>query len=252
MSDTTSAGADPKGQSAQDVAHPEGGSQEKSPGDDWMKRSQFIAAINNVTAKVDALTRENQELRAAQTKKEEPKPPTRAELLRLVATGDLNQEQADALWEKQIVERSKREAAAEVAQGMGAHQRDGLVQAELSGYKELVPAAWEQGSEEHTKAAKEYAHLVKMGDAPGLTTEAKALRAAFGDIETLRQSKSARPGPADTHSETGGGKPSGGGTKDPIKGLTPVQKDYYEKGIKAGRYPKGWDDVKEELKFARR
>lgn len=258
MTTTTGAGTDQddtdQGQGAAPPAGESQGDKDKAPGDDWVPKKQFIAAINNATAKADqALARAEaaeRELTALREKGSEKKPPTRAELLALVNSGDLTQEQADALWEKQIVERSKREAAAEVGQTMTANERARRVDAELSGYKELVPEVWADGTPERAKVTKEFNYLVGLGHPSTKETEAAALRAAFGDLESLRASKSARPGPADTHSETGGGRPgaSGGGKSDVLKDLSPDRKNYYEAQIKAGRY-KNWGEVRSELEF---
>jgi hypothetical protein len=120
----------------------------------------------------------------------------------------------------------------------------------LSGYKELVPEVWQPGTPEREKVEREFNHLVGLGDPRSEATEAKALRAAFGDLSTLRASRSARPGPADTHSETGGGKPAGGGNSDAVlKDLSQRQKEHYQRGIDQGRY-KDWDEVKAEIKEA--
>jgi hypothetical protein len=221
----------------------------KPPGDDWIPKTQFLAALRSATSQTEALAKEVRELKAAQEVKAAPKPPTRAELLSLVGVGDLTQEQADAIWEKQIVERAKREAAAEVGQVNGAQARKHKVESELQGYKELVPAAWEEGSPERLKAAKEFKHLVDLGDPSDTATEAKALRAAFGDLETLRASKSARTGSAETHSETGGGKPADG--KSSALKLDERQKKHYGHLIEQGVYA-DWDAVKAELKAAPR
>ncbi len=248
--DSTGATSDSKDDGKQGLAPPADESQgEKSPGD-WIKKSQFVAALNSATAKTDALEREVRELRAAQVKATEPKVPTRAELLKFVDAGELTREQADAIWEKQIKEAVKREVVAEVGVAAGAQERASRVEAELSGYKAIIADAWVEGSPERDKVTKEYRHLLSLGHAPTKETEAAALRAAFGDLETLRTSKSARSGPSETHEETGGGKlPDSGGGKDGLKGLSSREKEYYEAGIKAGRY-KDWKAVAAELEYA--
>lgn len=256
LTDSTGAGSDSKDDgSKRDAAHPAGESQGdgKPPGDDWIKKSQFVAALNNVTTKVDALTAENQELRAAQQKRDEPKQASLAELRKLVEAGELTQDQADGIWERQTEERITRKVAAQVGQSTDAQERARKVSSELQGFKELQPEVWDATSPEHAKVAREYQRLVDEGQPATQATELAALRIAFGDLSTLRASKSARSGPADTHSETGGGRPPvHESTKDVLKTLSPQQKEYYEAGIKAGRYPKGWADVKAELEYTPR
>lgn len=260
---TTSTGTEPNPSgdgSPQDAVPPADGSQgekDKSPGEDWVPKKRFVAALNDVTARADSaeqearrLREEVAELRAGQ-KAQAPKPPTLAELRQMVLAGDITQEQADALYEKQLIERTKRVAVDATGQVLSDKERLGRVTAELQGYKELVPDAWVPGSPERDKAAKEYRHLVAdLGYPEGTATEAAALRAAFGDLATLRQSRSARPGPADTHAETGGGKPEsgGGGKSDVLKNLSSEKKQYYQRQIDSGRY-KDWGEVRAELEF---
>lgn len=249
--DSTGAESDLSGDgSKSDVAQPASESQgAKSPGDDSIPKSRFIAAINNVTAAKDVVEAENRRLKEQLAAREEKKPPTRAELKALVGTGEITEEQADLLWEKEIVERATREAAAKAGQVMGAHERSRKVEAELSGYQELVPEVWADGTPERAKVEKEFNRLAEMGYPRSPETEAVALRIVFGDVSTLRQSKSARPGPADTHSETGGHKPpQDTKSQDVLKTLSPQQRDYYGAGIKAGRY-KDWAAVKAELEY---
>ena len=254
---TTTTGAETESQddaSKQGAAPPAGESQGdggKAPGDDWVSKKQFLAALSNASATAEQLRAENAALKAAQSKATETKPPTRVELQSLVNAGELTQEQADAIWDKQLVERAKREAVAEIDKTHGARERQSRVKADLLGYKELVPEAWVEGSPERAKAMKEFKYLTDLGDPSTEETEAKALRAAFGDIEALRASKSARSGPADTHSETGGSKPpsGGGGKNDVLKTLSAREKDYYETKIKQGIY-RDWKAVAAELEFA--
>lgn len=193
------------------------------------------------------------ELKATQAKPVQ-KPPTRAELLRLVEEGSLTQLDADSIWEKQIKDGAAAAAVAQVRAVTNAEATERQAQAKLMGYREIVPAVWEMGSPEHAKVAAEFERLVNLGANPkSLATEAAALRAVHGDLETLQASKkSSRPGPAESHTETGGGKPpgEGGAGEDGVpKGLSSREKEHYEAGIKAGRY-KDWAAVNAELKFA--
>lgn len=257
MTDSTGAATKSEDDAAKrEAAHLAGESRgDEPPGDGFVKKSQFIAALNNATAKTDEAIAEaaklRQELEAMKTRATEKKPPTRDELLDLVRSGDLTQGQADALWEKQLTEKITGKVVAEVGTAAGAQERARKVDAELKAYQEVVPEVWVNGSEEHTKVAKEFNYLVtQLGYPKTKETEAAALRVAFGAVDVLRASKTARTGPADTHAETGGGtKPAAGEADGAPKSLNAEQRDYYEKGIKAGRY-KDWAAVKEELKFA--
>jgi hypothetical protein len=257
MTGSTSAGSDGKPDGRADDSAAATGSQGdggKGSGD-MVPKSQFLAALKSAEQKREQeaamLRGEIEQLRAAVqgTDSTVKKPPTRAELQTLVESGDITQVQADQAWEKQVREEARREGAAAADRVMREQKHMDLIHAELSGYKALVPQVWEPGTEERLKVEKEFNHLVSLGQPKTQETEAAALRAAFGDLDTLRAATSSRPGPADTHSETGGGqRPSGGGGGDGVKGLTAAQRDYYEAGIKAGRY-ENWAAVKAELEF---
>jgi hypothetical protein len=84
-------------------------------------------------------------------------------------------------------------------------------------------------------------------------TEVAALRAAFGDPEVIRASRSTgRNGPGETFDEVGGGdRGEGGGQSDARpKGLTPRQEAHYSNLIGRGVY-KDWNAVAAELKPAK-
>lgn len=263
MTGSTSAGSDSKDDGLGGGSAPSEGSQGdggKGSGD-MVPKHQFLAALKSAeekrVAETNALRQEMANLRAAVEAKGPPaaKPPTRAEMQTLVESGDITQAQADAAWEKQVEEKAQRTAAAEVERQMRAQQHTSRITAELQGYRELVPDVWNAaGSEDRLKVEKEYHHLISLGATAGQETEAAALRAAFGDLETLRAARSSRPGPADTHLETGSGrKPSDGGggkDKDVVKDLTARERQFYEDKIRQGIYP-NWDAVREERKFAR-
>ena len=246
-------GSDPKGDGSNQAVVPPGsqGEDGKAPGEESIPKSRFVAAINDVTRRLDTLATENRDLKAQldAVKKPEPKVPTRAELAALVASGDLTQLQADEIRDAHLIAQAKREAAAEATNTVSVAAQTATVTAQLEAYREVVGAAWEAGSPEHAKAVKEYETLVGIGLPPSNETQLAALRSAFGDLETLRVSKTARAGSSDTHVETGGSRPRDGGeskSDGAPKGLSARQHDHYERLIRAGTY-KGWDEVKAEL-----
>lgn len=236
----------------------EAGESKAKAGDETIPKTQFIAAIGNVTAARDkalaeaaALRVRNEELERKQ-QTTEFKLPTRAELKQYVEKGEISQDEADTIWEKQITDKATRsatEAATRTVAGITYQQQ---VEQELAGYKELKGVAWDEGTPERARVEQEFAFLVKLGDDPNnRATELKALRAAFGDLSTLRASLSVRRGPSDTHRETGGrGSRTTSGEGDVLKSLNADQKKYYERGIEAGRY-KDWDAVKAELTYSK-
>lgn len=226
----------------------------KPPGDEMISKRQFTAALNHATRETDSLKQQVAELQAKLQHKDEDtrKPATRAELRKMVEGGDLTQDQADAIYDKQVRDEVKREAASVAGRVLSEHGVAQRIESQLSAYKTLVPEVWDKTSEEYVKAMKEYQELVSLGQPATDATQLAALRNVYGDVETLRASKTARRGSTETHSETGGHRPGGdgGGNKDgALKDLSPRQRQHYEGLISRGVYP-DWKAVAEELKHA--
>jgi hypothetical protein len=248
----TGASPDPKGEGKeQELARPAGESQgDGNASGDVVSKTQFLGALKSANEKYDALKAEFEQLKAEKARPAPPKEVTRAELDQLVLGGDLTRAQADDVLEKQTRAAARAVAKDEAGKLVAQAEYERRVNTELETYREMVPKAWEAGSPEYLKGQKEFNYLIGLGHQPGLVTELAALRAAFGDIDTLRTSKSARRGPAETHVEAGGGDPEDAGGRDESASLklTPKQRAYYSKGIEQGRY-KSWKDVKAELEF---
>ena len=250
----SNAQANGSGQGAASPASKSQGEDDKAPGGDYVKKSQFVAALNDVSRKADAAMAENNELRrqlAAATAKPEQKPATRSELNQMVAAGSLTQEQADQIFENQIVDRVTRAAQATASTTVSVTERNRQLAAELKDYETLVPEAWEEGTPERAKAKKEFDRLVARGMQPDGLTELVALQAAFGDLDALHAAASAKGGSEETHAETGGNRPGkGSSTEDgEPKGLTSQQRKHYSRLIQGGTY-KDWAEVKVELAAA--
>lgn len=249
-----------------DNAPPEEGSDKgdggwKPPSDgSWLPKVRVDEMVSTArgeaahqAAEAARLRAENEALKAAKVEAQAPKPVTRAELKQLVDDGKITQEAADVHWEKQVLdaaEKRGREAARGEVEG---HQREQVVGKQLAEFKALVPAAWEAGSKERTKAEKEFAALRAMGFPDNKVTEVAALRAAFGDPEVIRASRSTgRNGPGETFDEVGGGDrgASGGdGADGKPKGLTAREEAHYSKLVNMGNMT--WKQVSEERKFAK-
>ncbi len=233
---------------------PESGAPAGESQQETVPKHQFLAALKSANEKYDALQRELHELKTKATAPAPAKEPTRAELLAAVKDNLITQEQADAVWERQIEARATQAALAATKQTATQATLQSRIDQELTSYKELVPEAWTEGTTQRSKVESEYKHLVSLGHPQTTATEAAAMRAAFGDIAALKVAKAAKPGSKETHKEVGGSKPGEGeGSKagDPVKGLDARQREYYAEGIKRGRY-KDWDAVREELKFVRK
>ena len=227
----------------------------KPPSDgSWLPKVRVDEMVSDLKGQLARQAEEVKALKDAQAKQAEPKPFTRAELNQLVADGKVTQDAADALYDKQVVERATKEAKEAAGTVVTQREHEAVVTAQLEEYRGLLPEAWETGSKERAKVAKEYRYLVeKLGYPDSKATEVAALRAAFGDPDTIKASRSTgRSGPGETHEEVGGAERTDGGdssTDGPPKGLAARQKAYYESMISKGHY-KDWAAVREELKFA--
>ena len=259
MSDEA-AGLD-KGSSSEDGSQ-KGNGEWKPPSDgSWLPKVRVDEMVN--TAKGEAVAAreeaararaETEALRAAAPKAETPKAMTRAELKSLVEDGKITQDAADTYWDKQVIETAKTEATKAARGEVEGQKRDSVVQAQFAEYRKLIPVAWETGSKERAKVEKEFVALREMGFPDNKVTEVAALRAAFGDPEAIKASRSTgKNGPGEAHVEVGGGDRPGqnGAEADGMpKGLTEREKAHYTDKINRGIY-KDWKAVTEERKFAR-
>lgn len=226
---------------------------------------QFKAALANqeaaAEAKLSALRSELEALKTSAASAPAPAPApasseppeyTRTQLKAFVAAGHLTEDQADQYWETQLERKIKKQVASEVGQTVTGTTRAERLRAELAGYKEVEPAAWDKSSEVNKKVQKEHLFLTEtLGHPLGPETDLAALRAALGPLAALRAAKDAKPGSSDGHQEVGGGNPPGGnGGGDPVKSLTAREKAHYTRLIDRGVY-KDWDAVREERKFAK-
>ena len=247
-----------------DGSHKGSGSEGWKPPTDgsWLPKVAVDELVNRHKDRASAeaaeaarLRAENEALKAHRAAADKPKPLTRTELNQLVADGKVTQEAADAEWERQVVDTATSNAR-QAARDEGAQRElEQTISAQLEEYRGLIPEAWEAGSKERARVAKEFRYLTeKLGSPNSQATEIAALRAAFGDPEAIKASRSTgRHGPAETHGEVGGAERGEGATKDgdgAPKGLDARQKAHYEKLIAQGHYP-DWKAVREELKFSR-
>lgn len=239
-------GGNPRGEQDPDPADGSQGGWKPPTDGSWIPKVRVDEWVGELKAKITALE-------AKQNERHEPppKPLTRAELKALVDEDRITEDAADAYWHKQEREIITAEVTEKVAAGLTQKQRATATAHALEEYRTLVPAAWDASSKERSKVAREYKALTDLGFPSNATTEVAALRAAFGDPDTIRASRSGRRGPGETHVETGGGdKPNGGGADDdgPPKGLDKTKSTYYQRQIDKGIYP-DWKAVRAELSF---
>ena len=249
------------GNGAPSGGSPEGGSDNDALDEKFEKRIKAALAsqrqryeeqIGQVRAEFDAYKA------GAGSKKQDDQPVryTRAQLKSAVDAGQITQEQADDRWAAQVREETLEEAQRTALDVVDRQQKKGQIDSDLSAYKRLKPEIMEQGSETRTKIADEYNYLVSIGQPKSVATELAAIRAVLGPLDKLERAANSRRA-ADPHQDGGSGggdsgKPkggAGGNGKKLVDHLKGDAKEFYERGIKAGRY-KDWDGVEAELKYA--
>jgi hypothetical protein len=230
---------------------PEGESPE-GEGKDVIPKTQFLAALKSAEEKRErelAALRGEFEAKLAEATKpkaEAPKFYTKAQLDAAVEAGQISRDDADAQLQLQADERARAIARETVQQGL----RTSSVSSQIDQYSALIPDVMVAGSDERGKVQAEYNFLVGLGDKPGLETQLKALRAAYGPIEAVRAAKSGRPS-HESHVETPGG--GGGGGPGPKGGglkLTARQREHYGPRVGPGKLYPDWKAVEAELGYA--
>jgi len=180
-----------------------------------------------------------------------PKRFTRAELKAAVDAGQITQEQADDRWASQVREEAIEHANATANAAVDARTKKERIDADISAYKRLKPEIMESGSETRKKVQEEFNYLTSIGQPKSVETELAAIRSVLGPLDKLQKAANSRR--VEDHDEqggssgdSGGGKPTGKKLVDALKG---EHKDFYQRGIKSGRY-KDWEDVEKELSYA--
>lgn len=235
---------------AKDEGQPESDSAEEAkfvpPKDgSWIPRERFNDARQGDRNRIEALeaqlTAERDERirleERAKAKAETTPQYTRSQLQGLVDEGKLNQDQADALWEKQLEDRITAKARTEAEQQAKISKRQAAIQGVLTQYRDLRPDAWKAGTEDRQKVQSEYRYLVDvLGQPEGIETEAAACRAAFGPPEKVVPITRER---RETPAESGAAKDEPPGSRLPK--MSNRYKEFYAGQIAKGQY-KGWDD----------
>ena len=220
---------------------------EKPDRKSWIPREQFDQLVETVNRLATAVSQK------PEPKKEEPaqqeKVLTRSELRAAVEKQQLTQEEADTLWDKQLLAQATKAAREVASQEVTVKQKDQRIEADLRQYKQFVPNAWKEGTEERAKVADEFKALVDLGLPNSRETELAAMRTVFGPVDKLASKPRSKP--SVEHDEQAGGGGEGSDRtpqKDAVKGLDARTRAYYQKGIESGRY-KDWNEVRSELSF---
>jgi hypothetical protein len=210
----------------------------------WIPREQFdqlAQTVADLTAVIKSQSKPEEK------KVEPPKTLTRADLRMAVEKQQITQEEADNLWDNQLLERAREIARQEANQTLSVKQTSQRIDEDLRQYRVAVPNAWKEGTEERVKVAEEFRNLVERGLPETKETELVALRVVFGPVEKAKS----RPSVEHDEQAAGAGSPERK-SEDTIKSLDARRKAYYEDQIKVGRY-KDWGEVRKELEdYAKR
>lgn len=252
---------DDKSKSKSDDAADEG-DEGKDRDEGKIPRSRLVAALKDQETRLTdrftgQMTALRQELEAKSKVVEKPadktRDVTRAELLVLVDEGKMTLAQADSIWEKKIIERASEGAKEAATREVTLRETKRRIDEDFRRYKESIPAAWREGTDERAQVAEEYRNLVAFGMPEALETELVALRSVFGPIEKFEKGKSKSRPQLDAEEQTGasdgGGGKGKGGNSTLIRSLSAREREHYDAQIKAKRY-KDWAEVEAELKFA--
>jgi hypothetical protein len=239
------------GEAGQETPPAEGADKGDKPDrKNWIPREQFDQLVATVGELANAV---KDGARQAAKPPEAPKVEkvlSRMDLRAAVEAQQLTQEEADSIWDKQMLEQARKVAREEASQTLSVKQTTQRVDEDLRRYRAAVPNAWKEGTEERAKLADEYRYLVSIGQPDTKETELAAMRSTFGPVDKLGKARSTTVVDTDESTAGGGGEDTPT-KKDPVKGLDARQRAHYQKGIEQGRY-KGWDAVREELGFKRR
>ncbi len=154
---------------------------------------------------------------------------SRSQLDVAVADGRVTQDEADRIYEKQMVGRISEEVVAKVTEATTVN----AVGVKIDQYKEALPNLAVRGSDEFAKVASEFSWMVSNGMPNNLNTELAAMRSVFGDAAKLKADKGTRV--LEPHQETGGSAQEATETKDSWpKDMKADTRRFYEDQIRSG------------------
>ena len=167
-----------------------------------------------------------------------------------VDAGTLTMAKAFEIRDQQLYDRWQRDQAARD----DTNARLASTSTEMAEYKKLVPTVLTPGSDERRKVEQEFGYLVQRLGRPStkeqeLSMELAAARAAFGDLDTLRtkQQLASKPLGREPYMDTSSAQRKAPETKKDFRStLSAREVAHYERMMRKGRYPGGWDDVKKE------
>lgn len=203
----------------------------------WVPREKLnkvLERLHRAEGQIEALKTSHTSPPNAPANRAPAKPVTRASLMAEVEAGRMTREQAETVWENQIVRKATENAISHVAQV----SQQTTVQARLAEYEERFPDLRDPDSDLFKAATAELAGMLNTGLPDTLATTLVAVEKALG---LLARTKAPRPG-GEPNAEGGS---SGYGAAGPVRkpgepikwgDLDKRQQDYYDKCIEHGQY----------------
>jgi len=165
-----------------------------------------------------------------------------------IAEGKWSRAQAQEYKDKMTEQRLAKKFEEQERQKMASTR----ILSEIGQYQQLIPEVMQPGSEERAKYEREYAYMVReLGMPKNHATELAAVRAAFGDVETVKTRRASKHVTTEQEPfmETHTAQRQKSNVKSFKDTLQPWEREGYERLIKNHVY-KDWKEVEEEQKWA--
>ncbi|MGL4282567.1 MAG: hypothetical protein ACRCSI_02685 [Eubacterium aggregans] len=186
-------------------------------------------------------------LKAQETQQQSQKEYGWEELETFISEGKMTRAEAQTYRDEQNKAKVKRELRAE-------QERESVnsrILGEIGQYQSSIPDVMISGSDNRQKYEREHTYMVRhLGMPDNYATQLAAVRAAFGDLDTVKRTQEARRVVTnkepfmETHTPN---KPVAT-VKDFVTTLSPEKKAHYEKMIRGGVYA-NWKEVEAEEKW---
>lgn len=190
---------------------------------------------------------------------QQPEVYTWDQLQQAVQNGEITEATAQHIYSEQN-KRSAEETARRVAREERAEeQREARLNGEIAAYHSKIPDLKVEGSADFARVQSEYKNLVEMGYDDNKRTALVALSRIYGPASAIAKQSEQEPS-RDTHKEGSSGPDDGGADNSeagddafgkPPSGLSKAQSRHYSRMLDQGIY-KDWNEVREELKFAKK
>ncbi len=180
---------------------------------------------------------------------------TLTELQQMVDKGTISEKSRDDIIIQQTRDEARSEMQSEIDQRFANLQASQTITQQIEAYTDAQPDILKEGSPTRARVQEEYDFLISLGESSdSKATELKALRAAFGSPDKIKERRPRRT----THAETGGvgrggadrASPAGDDVPAPLRDNAKL-KYHYDALIQRGVY-KGYQDpdLLAEMKYS--